>query len=235
MIIKTIFSKLYWELESIPEKSTVTFLNPYSYLVTRNTGLLNSVDYIGIDGILLKGIFNLFLYEKINRKSFDATSLAPKLFRLCEKNNKSIYFIGSTETNINGFLNIIKKSNPDLNIMGSRNGFFSSNDDLSSAVNLIVKSAPDYVIVGMGSPNQERFIQKLKLAGFEGISFTCGGYFHQTTKKTNYYPEFFNKYNLRWVYRIIDEPKLLTRYFLVYPKALSILSIDLFKFKRLKN
>lgn len=232
MIIKTIFSKLYWELESIPEKSTITFLNPYSYLVTRNTTLMDAVDYVGIDGMLLKGVFNLFLDKKINRKSFDATSLAPQLFSLCEKDNKSIYFIGSTQTNINEFLNIVKKSNPDLNIIGSRNGFFTSKSDMLNTIDLIVKSSPDYVIVGMGSPNQEQFIIELKQAGFEGISFTCGGYFHQTTKKTDYYPKFFNKYNLRWVYRIIDEPKLMRRYFLIYPKALVILSIDLFNFKR---
>lgn len=231
MIIKTVFGKLYWDLESIPEKSTVTFLNPYSYLLTRKTGSLHNIDYIGVDGMLLKWIFNLFLIKKILRKSFDATSLAPRLFSLCETSNKSVYFIGSTEANIKNFHWVIKQSNPILNIVGFRGGYFNSEDDQSNAVDLIIKLSPDFVIVGMGSPHQENFVLRLKRDGFDGVAITCGGYFHQTTKKTDYYPKFFDKYNLRWVYRILDEPKLIIRYFFIYPKALCILSIDLFFFK----
>lgn len=230
--IKLIFNKLEWDIEKIPSKSTITFLNPYSYLLTRNSKLLENIDFIGIDGILLKTIFNFFLKNKIERRSFDATSLAPILYKHCINNKKSIYFIGSTSLNINTFSEIIKKNMPELNVIDFRNGYFSSLCERITVINDIINLNPDFVVVGMGTPYQENFILDLKKGGYEGIAFTCGGYFHQTSKAIDYYPWFFNKFNLRWVYRIIDEPKLIKRYIIYYPKALFYILLDLLEFKR---
>jgi len=234
MEIKPLFKKLNWEIDSLPLKATITFLNPYSYLLIRKSEAIKEIDFIGIDGVLLKRIFNLFLENKIERRSFDATSLAPDLYHYCQNQNKSIFFIGSTDDNINAFLEVIRVSEPELDIKGFRNGYFNSNEEKRKTIEEIVKINPDFVIVGMGSPHQEKFILTLKRSNYKGISFTCGGYFHQTTKRVDYYPKFYNKYNLRWVYRIIDEPKLFKRYFAFYPKSMIYIFYDLIRFK-LKN
>ena len=63
MTIRSIFNKLTWEIDELPSKATVTFLNPYSYLLTRNEEPLEKIDFIGVDGALLKNIFNLFLKD----------------------------------------------------------------------------------------------------------------------------------------------------------------------------
>lgn len=231
MKLNSILTKLDWEISTIPPNSTITFLNPYSYLLTRNIAKLDNIDFIGVDGGLLKSTFNLFLNLEIERVSFDNSSLAPKLFDYCINKNKSIYFIGSTNSNIESFINVLKKQKSKLSIIGYRNGYFDSSVERDAVIKNICILNPDFVIVGMGTPFQENFILDLKKVGYKGISFTCGGYFHQTGKGFTYYPYLFNKLNLRWLYRIIDEPKLFKRYFLYYPKSMFFVFLDLFKYK----
>jgi exopolysaccharide biosynthesis WecB/TagA/CpsF family protein len=234
MKLKSIINKLEWEIDRLPENSVITFLNPYSYLLVRNQKRIEDIDFIGIDGGLLKSIINMFLNLNIKRTSFDNTSLAPKVYNYCISQNKSIYFIGSTDSNINQFIKVLTNNKPKLFIKGCRSGYFENVEEREEALKAIIKLAPDYVVAGMGTPFQEDFILDLKEKGYKGISFTCGGYFHQTTKDIYYYPKFYDKYNLRWVYRIVDEPKLFKRYFLKYPQAMFYIFLDLLKFKYIK-
>lgn len=235
MRLNSIIKKLDWQYHNIPQNSTVSFLNPYSYFLTRKIKRNENINFIGIDGGLLRLIINLFLGLDIERTSFDDTSLAPKIFDYCSKNNKSMYFIGSTETNINRFVKVLKKQKTQLNVVGYRNGYFESNIERKHILETISKLNPDFVIVGMGTPYQENFVLDLKDCGYQGVSFTCGGYFHQKKTTLSYYPEFFDKFNLRWLYRIIDEPALFKRYFLVYPIAVTYIFIDLLKYSCNKN
>lgn len=73
----------------------------------------------------------------------------------------------------------------------------------------------------MGILMQERFLLKVKEAGFKGIGFTCGGFIHQTAKnEIDYYPEWVNRMNVRFVYRMYKEPHTRKRYLqaaLVFP------------------
>jgi N-acetylglucosaminyldiphosphoundecaprenol N-acetyl-beta-D-mannosaminyltransferase len=227
MKLKSILHKLKWNLNELPKNSTITFLNPYSYLLVRNLNRIDNIDFIGIDGGLLKSGLNIFFKTNIKRISFDNTSLAPKVYKHCIEKNKTIYFIGTTDSNIKQFIKILKTNYAKLKIKGYRNGYFKNIAEREDALATIVKINPDYVVAGMGTPYQENFILDLKEKGFTGISFTCGGYFHQTIKGMDYYPKFYDRFNLRWLYRIIDEPKLFSRYFFKYPQAMFYFFLDM--------
>lgn len=213
----------------------ITFLNPYSYLFYRkNKELFSYFDSIGLDGELLVLMLNVFVLKKksrANRLSFDMTSFAPILFNKCILEKKSVYFIGSSEENIQRFINEITKNYPQLNIAGYRNGYFSNTTEREDSMDIIISLNPHYAVIGMGSPYQERYLVDLKLAGFSGVGYSCGGFIHQTAKKLDYYPKFYDKYNLRWMFRIYDEPKLLKRYFFYYPLSLCLFIFDFLKYK----
>jgi N-acetylglucosaminyldiphosphoundecaprenol N-acetyl-beta-D-mannosaminyltransferase len=84
----------------------------------------------------------------------------------------------------------------------------------------------------MGSPNQENFLIELANEGWNGSGYTCGGFFHQTSKKgIQYYPTWCDKYNLRWMYRMYDEPKLIKRYVWHYPIFIFIFIFDMIVYK----
>jgi exopolysaccharide biosynthesis WecB/TagA/CpsF family protein len=94
---------------------------------------------------------------------------------------------------------------------------------------------PDIVVCGMGTPLQEQFLVDLQDTGWNGIGYTCGGFLHQTAGDIQYYPKWVDKYNLRWVYRIYDEPVLFKRYFGDYPKFFWYFMIDYIEYKRSKS
>lgn len=191
-----------------------TFLNPVSYLdAINNLSLYDKFDGIFADGYFLTLAIQLRFHKKIKRCSFDMTSLAAKLFSYSQAQNKTLYIIGSKQNEINQFKKIIRIDYPNLNIVGCRNGYFNSEEELDKEVKNIIEKKPNFVLCGMGSIFQEKFLVKLKNSGFTGIAFTCGGFITQTSKsKIMYYPKFFDKLNIRFIYRMIHEKHTRKRY-----------------------
>lgn len=215
--------------------SLITYLNPYSYLLARNnTELFSQFNQIHIDGILLVKILKLFGITTVERKSFDMTSMAPEIFSEASKNSETIYFIGTEPGIIDIAVVNIQTLYPDLQIKGFCNGYFKTIEERKNSIENIVTLKPNIVICGMGTPLQEHFLVDLKKNGWNGIGYTCGGFLHQTANNIQYYPKWIDKYHLRWVYRIYDEPKLFKRYFWEYPKFLMVFIYDYINY-RLNN
>ncbi|POY34911.1 glycosyl transferase [Solitalea longa] len=200
------------------KKGVTSFINPFSMLLLINEHLIaEEVDQWCIDGISLVNKLNKTLKLKYTRYSFDETSLAPKIFQYAKENNLRIALIGTKEEYIAKAVNNIEQKH-NVKIYFTRNGYFNSDYEKEKCYQKILDLKVDLVICGMGTPYQERFLIELKNKGWNGYGLTCGGYLHQMAKSQNYYPVFFDKLNIRWIYRIIDEPKLFKRYFIDYPK-----------------
>mgnify|MGYP002228405091 FL=1 len=96
---------------------------------------------------------------------------------------------------------------PKVKFAGYRNGYFANEDEMEQEAKHITELNPDFLIVGMGALMQEKFLLKVKRAGYQGIGFTCGGFIHQTSKnEIDYYPAWVDKTNLRFIYRMWKEP-----------------------------
>ena len=191
-----------------------TFLNPVSYLsALDNKDLFSQFDGIFADGSILVSAIKIVYGKKITRRSFDMTSMAPLLFDYAENNGKSIYIVASKQDEVEKAVGIFKERYPKLDIIGYRNGYFSSEEEMDIEAEKIATMNPDFVIVGMGVIMQERFLLKVKKAGFKGIGFTCGGFIHQTAKnEIEYYPEWVDRMNVRFLYRMYKEPHTRKRY-----------------------
>lgn len=199
-----------------------TFLNPVSYLdASKQKNLFENFDGIFADGSLLVKVIQILYGKKIERRSFDMTSLAPELFSFAEKENKTIYIVASKQEEVEKACAIFKKKYPNLNIIGYRNGYFNNDAEKEYAIQEIIQKEPDFLIVGMGIIIQEQFLLKAKQMGFKGIGFTCGGFIHQTSKnEINYYPKWVDKYNIRFLYRMYKEKHTRKRYIkagLIFP------------------
>ncbi len=211
----TIHSKLSLDFDL--KKGITSFVNPYSMLLLeKQDATVNRVDYWHIDGSSLVNIFNWTLKKKFKRFSFDDTSLAPIVFAFAKENGLKIAIIGTKEEFIGTAVANIEKKHA-IKVSYYRNGYFNTDTERTGCYNQIIDNKIDIVICGMGTPYQEEFLIGLTDSGWNGYAFTCGGYLHQTAQKADYYPPLFDKLNIRWIYRIIDEPKLFKRYFVLYP------------------
>lgn len=206
----------------------MSFLNPYSYLVVRdNADVADGVDVWAFDGKAMELVFGIAGLGRFKRASFDFTSLADPFFSAVREQGRSLFLLGSTSEVVEKFADVIWTRYPGVSIVGVRNGYFSSDAEYRAAIEEIVKINPDALVCGMGALKQERLIMDLRKAGWKGFGITCGGFMHQTASTGgDYYPPIFDKLNLRFVYRMIDEPKLIRRYLLHYPMFLVKFVVD---------
>ena len=215
LVRKILFTEQIALTDILSKKGTIyTFLNPVSYLsALEHKTLFERFDGIFADGSILVAAIRLIYGKRVTRRSFDMTSLAPELLSYAETHNKFLYIVASRQEQVEKAVGIFKKRYPKLNVAGYRNGYFASEKEQELEIQHIVKMRPDYLIVGMGALMQERFLLKVKNAGFDGIGFTCGGFIHQTAKdKIDYYPGWVDLMNLRFLYRMYKEKHTRKRY-----------------------
>ena len=212
------------------QSGIVSYVNPYSYLKLRNKIDLTDFDLITSDGVVLKKLSSIFLNKSIQRLSPDFSSYFKPLFKQLSISKSEVYFIGTKPKFIEISIQNIQVKYPDLNIIGSRDGYFKDDEELRLHIKEIKKLNPEVVIVGMGSPLQENYLVKLKAAGWRGRGFSCGGFLHQSFQNTDYYPNWVNKFNVRWLYRIYNEPKLIKRYTFDYSWFLVVFAYDWMKY-----
>lgn len=215
-LVNQILQTEQWMLSELFEtrNKIYTFLNPVSYLTAlENRPLFEKFDGIFADGSLLVSAIRLLYGKRVTRRSFDMTSLAPELLNYLMKNHKTLYIVASNQEQVECAVKIFKEQHPQLQIAGFRNGYFSSNAEMGREASHIVELNPDFLIVGMGTLMQEKFLLKVKERGYQGIGFTCGGFIHQTAKnQIHYYPKWIDKMNLRFVYRMYKEKHTRKRY-----------------------
>ena len=191
-----------------------TYLNPVSYLTALdNKELFSQMDGIFADGGLLVKAIKLMYGKQVTRRSFDMTSMAPELFAYAAEHGKSVYIVASKQEQVEKAVEIFRERYPKVKFAGYRNGYFASEEEMNQEARHIMELNPDFLIVGMGALMQEKFLLKVKRAGYQGIGFTCGGFIHQTSKnEIDYYPAWVDKTNLRFLYRMWKEPHTRKRY-----------------------
>lgn len=236
-IYKIFTSKIPRTIEDFDprNKKLITFLNPHSYtLAFKRAELFEDFDFIAPDGILIVHVLNLFkaVTFKIKRFSCDMTSVVPYVFNIAIADNLSVFFLGTDESGIEGSVNVFRNNFPALNIAGFRKGYFSSKVDRDEAIDHIVKLNPDMIFVGMGTILQESMVLDLRKAGYDGAVYTCGGFLHQSKLEINFYPQFIDKLNLRFFYRMFREKGFLKRSIKTYPMFCYLILTQLFNVEK---
>lgn len=191
-----------------------TFLNPVSYLnALKHKVLFGQFDGIFADGSLLVAAVRMCYGKKVTRRSCDMTSVGRALMEVSACEGKSLYFVASKQEDVEKAIAMFCERFADVNIVGYRNGYFVNEEEMNEEARHIVEVNPDFLLVGMGIVKQEEFLLRVKRAGYRGIGFTCGGFIHQTAyNETDYYPEWFDRMNLRFLYRMYKEPYTRKRY-----------------------
>ena len=231
-LIENLRDKLVEDVDVLLDMKSgiVSYVNPFSYLKLRNRIDLKDFDLITSDGIVLKKLSSIFLNKTIQRLSPDFSSYFKPLFKQLSVSKSKVYFIGTKPKFIEKSIQNIQAKYPDLNIIGFRDGFFKDEEELKLHIKEMINLNPEVMIVGMGSPLQENYLIKLKVAGWSGRGFSCGGFLHQSFQNTDYYPNWVNKLNVRWLYRIYNEPKLIKRYTIDYSWFFVVFMYDWMKY-----
>ena len=94
---------------------------------------------------------------------------------------------------------------PKLNIVGTRNGYFKSEED-AEIVAEINNSGADIVFVCLGAPKQEKWIDAQRDNLKVKVAMGIGGSLDVFAGTAERAPAFFCNHGLEWLYRLYKEP-----------------------------
>jgi len=171
-------------------------------------GILKSADLVVPDGI------GIVLASKISDKKLkervSGYDLCLELFESMKDNGKTVYFFGGAPGVAQKAAQQIELKYKGLKVVGHRNGFFSSADE-NEIIEDIKEKSPDLLLVGLGSPKQEKWIYKnLKSTG-AGVAIGVGGSFDVMAGNVKRAPLIFQKLGIEWLYRLIKQPSRFKR------------------------
>lgn len=194
--------------------------------------LINNADLITADGsgvIWASKVLGNPLPERVT-----GIDLVHQLFSQAEAKGWRLYLLGAApEVVEKAVLNTLSK-HPLLQVAGYHHGYYSQ-EETAEVVENIAKSKPDILLVGMGAPRQEKFIQEYLSQMKATIAIGVGGSFDVLAGKASRAPKWMQKAGLEWLYRLSKEPKRFWRMTDLPRFVIKILGQKLFSKKRTRT
>lgn len=118
----------------------------------------------------------------------------------------SVYLVGAAPTIPEKAATYIARHYPKSVVLGYHHGFMAHGDWEKVAIDIEHKK-PDIILVGMGFPKQEYFIQFLSKKLSYGIAIGVGGVIDVLAGEVQWAPVWIRKIKMEWIYRGIKQPK----------------------------
>jgi N-acetylglucosaminyldiphosphoundecaprenol N-acetyl-beta-D-mannosaminyltransferase len=145
------------------------------------------------------------------------------LAQLCETRGASVYLLGSEPGVTAQAARRLRRLHPRLHVVGTHHGYFevgSPHDE--RVVEDINERRPDIVLVGMGTPKQELWVQRNAARLDADVVWTVGALFDYVSGRVPRAPAWLADNGLEWIFRLAIEPqRMWRRYLLGNPVFLS--------------
>jgi N-acetylglucosaminyldiphosphoundecaprenol N-acetyl-beta-D-mannosaminyltransferase len=124
-----------------------------------------------------------------------------------------VYFLGARAEVLQAMLAEVAVRYPGLKVAGSRDGYFSEEEEPAVAGE-IRRAGADLLFIGMSSPRKELFQARWGAATGARVAHGVGGSFDILAGATRRAPVWWQRHGLEWLYRAIQEPVRLGRRYL---------------------
>ena len=138
------------------------------------------------------------------------------LASLCEAAGQSIYLLGSEPGVAAEACDRLARAHPSLHLAGAHHGYFELGSDHDARViEDINQRRPDIVLVGMGSPKQELWVQRNAHRIDTDVLWTVGALFDYVSGRVPRAPSLLADNGLEWIFRLAVEPQRMWRRYLL--------------------
>ena len=196
------------------------------------SSVLNQAELVIPDGM---GIKIALAVKGIKQERIPGIEFSKKILEICAESNIPVAMVGSTKQVVEKAVENLKKELPALNIVYFRDGFFQSDDEAKIA-HEIKESGARFILAALGSPKQEFFIDNCRKIINNAVWIGVGGSFDVWSGVVKRAPIIFRKLGLEWLYRVINNPKRISRIFPTLPIFIIRVIIERLKIsKKSKN
>lgn len=183
--------------------TTVTAYENQEYCKVQNGGIMAIPDGGPLSSIGQKRGFK-------NMKRTTGPSLMGEIFKISAVEGYRHYFYGSTDETLEKLYLVLTESYPGIQIAGMYSPPFRpmTEDEDKEIVDRINETKPDFVWVGLGAPKQEKWMA-VHQGKVNGLMIGVGAGFDYHAGNIERAPEWMQKSNLEWVYRLLQDPRRL--------------------------
>lgn len=183
--------------------TTVTAYEDQEYCKVQNGGIMAIPDGGPLSSVGQKRGFK-------NMKRTTGPSLMGEIFKISAAEGYRHYFYGSTDETLEKLYSVLTESYPRIQIAGMYSPPFRpmTEDEDKAIVDRINETKPDFVWVGLGAPKQEKWMAAHQ-GRVSGLMVGVGAGFDYHAGNIERAPEWMQKHNLEWVYRLMQDPRRL--------------------------
>lgn len=215
--------RLYDVLEialfALQDQASITILNANAHAIVLANRYptfkeaLNSADLVFCDGFGVLWAARL-LGNPIPER-FTPPDWIPQLAALCSSRDRPLYLLGSTSPVVSLAARKLEESMPGLQVY-SHHGFFDRSDAGNAAIiEQINASGAGILLVGLGMPVQEIWIQQHRSQLRPNVILSVGALFDYISGHVKRGPNWMTNHGMEWLSRLLIEPERLWRRYLM--------------------
>jgi N-acetylglucosaminyldiphosphoundecaprenol N-acetyl-beta-D-mannosaminyltransferase len=202
--------------ESAPDARLVFFAHPHALNISlvddELSELLREADAVLADGIGLQ-LATRMLKGRLP-SNLNGTDLFPLICQRAAESGRPLVFVGAREEVVQECARRTRDQYPGLRIPLVRTGYLNEIESRAVADEIRNLERP-IVLVGMGSPVQEKWAKKY-LGDCNGATvITVGGLFDFFSGRIPRAPKAWRELGLEWLYRLLQEPRRMARRYLL--------------------
>jgi len=192
--------------------TVLLFLNAHCYNISVKNNeyrdALNKADLCLNDGvgIELGGRLNGIRFKD----NLNGTDLIPLILKELSQDGRVFLLGGSNDVVKKAEIELLKVN---INIVGFHNGFFQDDEKIRKK---IIRSKANILIIGMGVPKQELWINhNIESLSNIQLAIAGGAILDFISKSILRAPKWMRNFRIEWLYRLIREPKRLWKRYLI--------------------
>ena len=158
------------------------------------------------------------LYKNPIKEKVSGSDLFPELCKLAALKGYRIFFLGAAEGVAKKAAQRLQKKYIGLQVVGTYSppfGFEKDKEEIQKILLMIHEANPHILIVGLGTPKQEKFIYRYREEFGVPFSIGLGASLDFEAGNVRRSPKWMSNMGLEWLYRMVQDPKRLIKRYLI--------------------
>jgi len=134
---------------------------------------------------------------------------------MMESEGLSLYLLGAQPGVADRLATLLRRRHPGLRVAGTHHGYLRGEDDEARVVAEINASGANVLLVAMGAPAQDLWIERNAPRLRAGVAMGVGGLFDFYSGRVARAPQWMREAGLEWAYRLVQEPARMWRRYVI--------------------
>lgn len=145
------------------------------------------------------------------REKVSGVDIAEQLCRESARRGYSVFFYGAAPGVAESAAEAMRRRYPGARIVGTVDGYQSTPEQQAALLSAIRRAKPAVLLVALGIPRQEKWIDRHREALGVPVLIGVGGTFDVFSGRVNRAPVWMQRSGLEWLYRLLQDPRKLSK------------------------